>query len=590
MDPLVTTSSTKNVVYLIARQYVDDYRPCIHPDLWKVLDGYIRSRNLPGLANACDLFDPQSNGSNDLRHLSQVASFFKKNVVFSDPQVCEDAATLAFHKAEKRCRIANKRLDYYFHRRDRLDPTLERQISRAEGFITRVLGDFDRFLESLPHRIRVTPGATSTLSRRKSLPFMKVTMKPACTPGAVPYVKALYRYYGYRAPRCKTVLENRVAAVPKNWKTHRLIACEPTHNVPIQLAFDDYVKGRLRRNGINLSDQSLNQELSRIGSIDGTLCTVDLSAASDTLSLNAVHWLLPRPWAKFLTDVRTPRYVFRGETGTYSKFSSMGNGTTFGLESLVFAACCYALKPACFNVYGDDIVIDTDKYADLRRILSFFGFSINDAKSFFTGSFRESCGTDWYAGSNITPFYLRDWDVSKSSRPNLCHNVNGLASIALPGGDLWHWLLRLTTEHRLPLVPYNEASTSGVWIDISRAHKLKLFYYEHGLTTFRSYVSKTRKMKVYDSRTLFLWHLDKCRESNFPAYGVIQQLGNVVVRSVVPTLSNKYVLKRVNWILPVGGPSDDIPKRSIRAPDKGCYSGEPDHLFWWSDDLELAIR
>lgn len=286
MNQIAQHSLAMDTVYDISRDYIDDYRPQIGETLWSVLNGYIRSRHLPGLANCGDLFDPHSNGREVRRHLAQVSAFFKKNVIFSDPEVCERAASEAFDQAEVVCRITNRRVTHYYKHPDRLDPELQVAIGLMERFITRVLGDYDGFFEDLPRRIRITPGASATRSRRRALPFMKVTAKPECTPRAVPYIRALYSYFGYGEPRCKTSLWNRVEAVPKNWKTYRTIACEPTHNVPLQLAFDDYVKSRLRRVGINLTDQSLNQELARIGSIDGSLCTIDLSAASDTLALD----------------------------------------------------------------------------------------------------------------------------------------------------------------------------------------------------------------------------------------------------------------------------------------------------------------
>jgi hypothetical protein len=36
-----------------------------------------------------------------------------------------------------------------------------------------------------------------------------------------------------------------------------------------------------------------------------------------------------------------------------------------------------------------------------------FGFKVNAAKSFWTGKFRESCGTECYDGVDVKPVYLR---------------------------------------------------------------------------------------------------------------------------------------------------------------------------------------
>lgn len=593
MNQVNSFTEAQQVVFEISRHYLSDYSPSLSLGLTEVLNGYIRSRNLRGLANCVDLFDPQSMKIDDRRHLSQISAFFKKNKIFSEDAPCKAAALVTFNKAEEVCRITNKRLTFYYEHPDRLDPVISKQLGLMERFIHRVLGDYDSFLEALPHRIRVTPGATATRSRRKSLPFMKVTMKPECTPRALPYIEALYSYYGYKKPRPRLSLWNRVEAVPKNWKTHRTIACEPTHNVPLQLAFDDHIKARLRRNGVNLLDQSLNQELARQGSIDGSFATIDLSSASDTLALNVIHLLFPENWARYVLDIRSPFYKMDGVLRKYAKFSSMGNGTTFGLESLIFAACCSAVGAKEWNVYGDDIIVSTEHYSSIARLLKYLGFSLNWTKSFHEGPFRESCGADWFSGQNITPFYLRDWRPitrcrkTAPGKPEMCHNVNGLASVALPDGLLWNWLSRLSAKHQLPLVPYNEASNSGVWIDSITAHSKGLVNYTDGYAKIRAFVSKTRTLSVPDSRSLFLWHLDKVHRDEGSIYGEFHLIEGLVIRSLVPSLSSKYVLKWVTWIRPGEGVLRSGGKYSYPSVPRQTLR-EPDHLSWWTENLNYT--
>jgi hypothetical protein len=224
------------------------------------------------------------------------------------------------------------------------------------------------------------------------LPFRKVKEQGTTTPGLVPYCEALGKYYGQNDLSVIPSNVNRVEFVPKSWKTDRTIACEPEWALPLQLAFDSYVKRRLRKRGIDLSDQTRNQRLAYEGSISNNYSTIDLSAASDTVSYNTVAWLLPRPWFLYLARARSSfgRVSLNGDYIKYAKFSSMGNGATFCLETLIFASACYAVGSRTFSVYGDDIIIEPKHVPDLLALLAFLGFSVNREKSHIDGPFLKS--------------------------------------------------------------------------------------------------------------------------------------------------------------------------------------------------------
>jgi hypothetical protein len=95
------------------------------------------------------------------------------------------------------------------------------------------------------------------------------------------------------------------------------------------------------------------------------------------------------------------------------KFSSMGNGFTFPLQSLIFYAVCKAVADSHrskrpIRVYGDDIVVCDKIVHDVVDLLGFYGFSCNMTKSFLSGNFRESCGSHYYRGVDVKPYYLKD--------------------------------------------------------------------------------------------------------------------------------------------------------------------------------------
>jgi hypothetical protein len=59
------------------------------------------------------------------------------------------------------------------------------------------------------------------------------------------------------------------------------------------------------------------------------------------------------------------------------------------------------------TVFGDDITVPKRYAPYVMLALEYFGLKVNRDKSFHQGLFRESCGTDAYAGNIVTPVYVR---------------------------------------------------------------------------------------------------------------------------------------------------------------------------------------
>lgn len=209
-----------------------------------------------------------------------------------------------------------------------------------------------------------------------------------------------------------TVSGSRITTVPKTAKVDRTIAIEPVMNVYLQLGVDRIIRKRLKRKwNIDLDTQDVNQHLAESGSIDGAYATIDLAAASDTISLKICELLLPPAWYNLLCDLRSPSGELIGVTRLFDKISSMGNGFTFALESLIFAAITRHVMRRLRNhgriaVYGDDIIVPTPAARPLIECLQYCGFTTNIDKTFVSGPFRESCGTDWFLGYNVRPVFL----------------------------------------------------------------------------------------------------------------------------------------------------------------------------------------
>lgn len=211
----------------------------------------------------------------------------------------------------------------------------------------------------------------------------------------------------------KVVAGSKLGFVPKSAKTDRPICTEPLINSMYQNAIGDILVRKLKKAGCDLSTQARNQQLCKLGSTNDSLATIDLKAASDTISMATVFDLLPFGWFSLLDSVRSKAYTYDERTYKFYKFSSMGNGYTFPLESLLFLALA---RSACdvkgissqdVSVFGDDIVCPKEIVPLLKEVFDYYGFTINKDKSFAEGPFRESCGHDYFKGYFVRPIYLK---------------------------------------------------------------------------------------------------------------------------------------------------------------------------------------
>lgn len=325
-----------------------------------------------------------------------------------------------FAEAEEMSRDTNIRL-IYDKSRFSVDPrSVESLIERARRKISEIVGDFDWNRAS--RGFAFGPGASTRLPRAKGDAAYKFSGIPETTIGnlalATAAIKAVPLWeesilFEELAPGPKVVPGNKIGTVPKNYKTHRVTATEPCMNMYVQKGIGGLIRQRLKRHGVNLDDQTRNQELARKG-VDLNLATIDLSMASDTVSYELVRRLMPSDWFEALEQCRSPIGVLpSGEQVLYRKFSSMGNGYTFELESLIFFGLClalaevYGLEVTNIAVYGDDIIFPASHAPELCELLKYAGFKPNEDKTHLTGPFRESCGKHYYSGYDVTPFYIK---------------------------------------------------------------------------------------------------------------------------------------------------------------------------------------
>lgn len=364
-----------------------------------------------------------------------------------------EVALTTFLETERQCFSTNLWLERFWDN-PVLETALERafavKLDQARAWIGKTLG-------SLPDHLngRFGPGATfesdewRSASRKGITAITKLRKAPAQTSNVplslvdhLVWDTAFGKAWGECCPNrlFRHTRGNRFSTVPKDSTKDRGIAIEPGINVLGQLAVGGEMKNRLKRRGLDLKlGQQLHRRMAESASLTQSHATIDLSNASNTIASSLVRLLLPTDWYELLSSFRSENtfYTYPGEKRKrrwqrLEMFSSMGNGYTFELETLIFAALihtCGGKIGVDSFVYGDDMIVPTGITADVLAVLRCAGFTPNEKKTFTSGSFRESCGGDFLHGHDVRPYQLKE-------------NPSESADWMVIANSLWSWSLK----------------------------------------------------------------------------------------------------------------------------------------------------
>lgn len=349
----------------------------------------------------------------EFRYDYQATEIFRKvqDIPLSvDPK---EEAVKSFYTAEQLCSATNRRLLPLSHA---LSGVLHYgQPEWLLGFVRRWRQHVFNVLGSIPMDLegRFSSGSTYN-DRRFILPMDKMISVPTVTSEAFCIVdpfwgRTLWAKDFYDRSNCSNpafLRGNRFTTVPKTAKTDRGICVEPSLNIYFQLAVGSAIRKALKRKGIDLRyGQDRHRDAVEHGSRSREIATIDLSMASDCLSNELVRLVMPPMWYDLLDSLRSKETKINGVWHRNAKFSSMGNGFTFELETLIFYTLCLTI--CCdmkvsykdVSVYGDDIIVPTIVASRVVDALRYFGFTPNKRKTFIDDvPFRESCGADYFNG------------------------------------------------------------------------------------------------------------------------------------------------------------------------------------------------
>lgn len=234
---------------------------------------------------------------------------------------------------------------------------------------------------------------------------------------------------------------SRFSSVPKNNETRRPINIEPFGNIIVQRRIGNGLRAILK-NRLNIDLDTLSKD-HRLRICESKWATIDLKNASDSISLALCEFLLPKAFYSMLLKSRSA--LILGPDRDYhliEKVSSMGNGFTFELMTLILTAIAHQLDPNS-SVFGDDIIISNYKADELVSILEGIGFAVNTEKSFIFSKFRESCGGNYHDDYG----YIESYDFKYPTSLHDCIVIyNKCLRLSRKSGD-FEKLLRALSRH-----------------------------------------------------------------------------------------------------------------------------------------------
>lgn len=409
----------------------------------------------------------------DPMHYLQSGDYFRDNVVTEFLRKCDFGDSehqtrlhaecwSRFEATERLCAVTNQRLSFF------IDPFLTNNDNKIFEIVLEIRRKVAWLVGSVPADLSAGfgPGATLTNSARRSTIPDKLGSKPCGTSEALAIYDALFNECAWdrhgtddpdQRPR-QLARGNRFFTVPKTTLSLRGACLSPNVNGFLQKGVGVYLRSRLKKASIYIGEESLSnplglpinsfttadrhRRLAARASVDGSLATIDLSDASNTIAYNCVQALFPEDWFNLLASLRE-KFVQRPDKRWQylAMFSAMGNGFTFEVETIIFWAIVRTICPEGeVSVFGDDIICPREKAEEVLAALRWFGFKPNPTKTFTAGPFRESCGGDYFDGESVRAHYVKKPPAAPEDWIALANGICRLADDPTRTHDRWSYL------------------------------------------------------------------------------------------------------------------------------------------------------
>jgi hypothetical protein len=404
--------------------------------------------------------------------------------------------------------------------------------------------------------------------------------------------------------RMRSMEYSTLRFVPKDVTKSRSICMEPNSFMYFQQLLRGWMEKAIEdgplRTHVVLKDQTVNQKSAIFGSTFGSVDTIDLSSASDCVSIQLVKQIFPREYLFYMLATRTSKVLKPdGSIVRVEKFAPMGSAVCFPTQCIIFSAVTlyammfhaglvstlndeyppglvlkflrdrvrynhsanhtYGRRYEPFRVYGDDIICDTRVTDEVTNVLTSLGFFVNGDKS-FTGSqaFRESCGVYAFNGTDVTPWtYKVSWHGS-SLDPVGAISLMASANLA---GDQGYQALQRCLLHQLLRTPI----TGWEWM--VRGGRLNQFPFVNDRDQFGIFT----KRDVVNSHLRTYWNTDYQRYE-------WKSLRPSILKKTRPTPLEEHALESYLYLQDIGA------RYRVVAPDlhwsAARYRPEETGLGW----------
>jgi len=364
--------------------------------------------------------------------------------------------------------------------------------------------------------------------------------------------------------------------VPKTSSKSRMICVEPSLNVFFQLGLGALMVARLGSAfKVGLDKQApINRALAKRGSIDGSFSTIDLSSASDSVSVALCRDILPKYLFDTLMDLRCSHTDFGSGPLRLDMISTMGNGFTFPLQTIIFSCMIRAVYRSLdieirdgvdpnWGCFGDDLICLSEARFRLLRLLSISGFTVNVTKSFFEGPFRESCGADWFSGQYCRPVYIRRYKTVQDSLVaiNLLNEWSARTGVMLRSSI--SYLLSTVPKRFILFVPFSETNDAGIRVPFTVLKRSRIRIDKNLTVLYRKFQSVPKRITFADGVIRYPKGVRKSLIYNPPGLFISFLLGELVSCSITirhDDVRYRSKLGRIPWwdYVDYSKPSDGI--------------------------------